>query len=121
VEQMIAFVKAIEKTPLLVQDSPGLVVNRIAQAYYGEALDLLDESNVDFQTVDKLMEASGFPMGPFRLMDFIGVDTAYNLTRSLFEATFYAAPYRPHPRQHRLITAGRLGRGRSRGFYSDST
>jgi 3-hydroxybutyryl-CoA dehydrogenase len=112
------FVRKINKTPLLVQDGPGLIVNRVAQAYYGEALFLLDDASLDAETIDRLLEAAGFPMGPFKLIDYLGVDVAFEVTRSIYEATFHAAPYRPHPRYHRMIQSGRLGRKTGRGFYS---
>jgi 3-hydroxybutyryl-CoA dehydrogenase len=73
------------------------------------------------KTIDRLMEAGGFPMGPFRLMDFLGVDTVFEMTQAIFEATLYAASYRPNPRQQRLIEAGRLGRKSGRGFYEESS
>lgn len=117
IDRARAFVTQIGKTPVLVQDSPGLVVNRIGQMYYAEALRLLDDSTLDIQTVDRLMEAAGFPMGPFRLMDFVGVDTVYEVTRSMYEATFYEPRYRPHPRQRRMVDAGQVGRRNGRGFY----
>jgi len=119
-EQALDLVRKIGKTPIQVRDNPGLVVNRIAQAYYGEALCLLDDSSLDIETIDRLMEAADFPMGPFRLMDFLGVDTTFRVTKAIFEMTYFTAPYRPHPRQQRLIEAGRLGRKNGRGFYDRS-
>jgi 3-hydroxybutyryl-CoA dehydrogenase len=118
-ERTVEFVRSIGKTPLTLADTPGLIVNRIAQAYYGEALSLLDDSGLDIQTIDRLMEAAGFPMGPFRLMDFIGVDKVFKVTQVLYEATFHSTPYRPHPRQQRLIAAGRLGQESGKGFYEE--
>ncbi len=119
-DRAVALVRALRKTPVVVADAPGQLVSRVAQAYYGEAMHLLDETALDIQTIDRLMEAAGFPMGPFRLMDFIGVDTAFAVTRTIYEGTFHAAPYRPHPRQQRLIQAGRLGRASKRGgFYAN--
>lgn len=117
IDRAMDFVRQIDKTPLLVEDKPGQIVNRIALAYFGEAMHLLDDSNLDMKTIDRLMEAGGFPMGPFRLIDFLGVDAVFEVTQSVFEATFYASSYRPHPRQQRLIEAGRLGRKSGRGFY----
>jgi 3-hydroxybutyryl-CoA dehydrogenase len=103
---------------VIVPDTPGQIVNRLALAYFGEALDLLDYGTLDAQTIDQLMEAAGFPMGPFRLMDFLGVDLALNIAQSMFEATFQTASYRPHPRQQRMVDAGQVGRGSARGgFY----
>jgi 3-hydroxybutyryl-CoA dehydrogenase len=117
IEQVTAWVRTIGKTPIIVPDIPGLLVNRMVQTYIGEALRLLDDSNLDAQTVDQLMEAAGFPMGPFRLMNFLGAETVFEVTRALFEATFYEPRYRPHPRQQRMLDVG-LGRNKdSKGFY----
>ena len=118
-DQAAALVRKIGKTPVMVQDTPGLIVNRVAQAYFGEAMHLLDGGGLDEQTIDQLMEAAGFAMGPFRLMDYLGVDRVFEVAQSLFEATFQAARYRPHPRQRRMVEAGRLGHKSARGgFYS---
>lgn len=116
IERAQSFVRAIGKTPLVVDDEPGQVVNRVVQAYTGEALCLLDDG-LEPATIDRLMEAAGFPLGPFRLIDELGVDTVFNLARAIFEATYYTASYRPHPRLQRLIEAGRVGRDRADGFY----
>jgi 3-hydroxybutyryl-CoA dehydrogenase len=121
-DQAMALVRRIGKTPVLVQDSPGLIVNRVAQAYFGEALHLLDGGSLDEQTIDQLLEAAGFPMGPFRLMDYLGIDKVFAVAQALFEATFHAARYRPHPRQRRMVEAGLLGHRSARGgFYPNST
>lgn len=113
-----ALVRRTGKSPLVVQDSPGLIVNRIAQAYFGEALSLLDGSGLDAATIDRLLEAAGFASGPFRQMDFLGIDRVQAAARAIYEETFHAAPYRPHPRLQRMIHAGQTGAGsRAGGFY----
>ncbi len=121
IEQAAALVRDMGKTPVVLGDTPGLVVSRLAQTYFGEALYLLDQSALDEETVDKLMEAAGFPMGPFRLMDYFGVDQVLDVARAIYETTFHASPYRPHPRQQRLVEAGRLGQKSERGgFYPNA-
>jgi len=121
IERAVSLVRSLGKTPVVLDDSPGHVVNRLALAYFGEALHLLDQSALDEETIDKLMEAAGFPMGPFRLMDYLGVDQVMGVSRALYEATFHAAPYRPHPRLQRLIDAGRLGhKSALGGFYPNA-
>jgi len=117
VERAQAFLRAAGKTALVVPDTPGQIVNRAAQAYMGEALHLLDDGGLDIGTIDRLMEAAGFPLGPFRLIDALGVDAVFALSRAIFEATYYTASYRPHPRLERLIEAGRVGREQADGFY----
>jgi 3-hydroxybutyryl-CoA dehydrogenase len=121
VDEAVALVRRMGKTPVVLADTPGLVVNRIAMTYCGEALHLLDQSALDEETIDKLMEAAGFPMGPFRLMDYLGVDKVLEVAKAMYEATFHAAPYRPHPRVQRLVEAGRLGLKSQRGgFYPNA-
>lgn len=117
VDRAQTFLRAIGKTPLIVPDTPGQIVNRVAQAYTGEALHLLDDGGLEMATIDRLMEAAGFPLGPFRLMDDLGVEATLTLGRAIFEATYYAASYRPHPRLERLVEAGRAGGEQASGFY----
>lgn len=113
-------VRSARKTPLILHDAPGLIVNRVAQAYFGEALTLLDETTLDAETIDRLMEAAGFARGPFRQMDYLGVDRVFAITRAIFGATYYAAPYRPDPRLERMVNAGMIGeRSSLGGFYRD--
>jgi 3-hydroxybutyryl-CoA dehydrogenase len=116
IERVMAFVRTIHKSPVLLDDVPGLIVNRVAMAYFGEALRLVDDVGLEVAMVDRLMEAAGFPMGPFRLMDFVGVDAVQEVSLAMWEATFYDVPYRPHPRIQRMVEAGLVGRG-NRGFY----
>lgn len=111
IDEAVELVRSMGQTPLIVQDSPGLVTQRIAQAYYGEALALLDEGGLDVPTIDRLMEAAGFPRGPFRDIDFLGAGAVFEVTRAIYEATFHAAPYRPQPRLARMID------GAHDGFY----
>lgn len=117
IDRALALVRSLGKTPMLLDDFPGLIVNRVAQAYVGEALRLLDDGDLDVATVDRLMEAAGFPMGPFRLMDFVGVDTVLDVSLALWEATYHESPYHPHPRLRRMVEAGLTGRGNG-GFYT---
>lgn len=107
-----------KKIPVVASDTPGFIVNRIARPFYGEALRLLDEGVADIATIDWAMrELGGFRMGPFELMDFIGNDVNYAVTRSVFEAFFYDPRYRPSLTQRRLVEAGFLGRKSGRGYY----
>jgi 3-hydroxybutyryl-CoA dehydrogenase len=111
-------VKGWKKTPVMASDTPGFIVNRIARPYYGEAIRLLEEGVADPATIDWAMREFGqFRMGPFELMDFIGNDVNYAVTRSVFEAFFYDPRYKPSLTQRRLVEAGFLGKKSARGYY----
>ncbi|QQS29397.1 MAG: 3-hydroxybutyryl-CoA dehydrogenase [Sphingobacteriales bacterium] len=108
------------KTPVMAKDSPGFIVNRVARHYYVEALKILEENAADLTTIDDLCEASGFKMGPFRLMDLIGVDTNYAVTKSMFESFHYDGKFRPSRIQQQKVEAGHWGRKKGKGFYDYS-
>jgi len=113
-----ALVKQWGKTPVFASDTPGFIVNRIARPFYGESLRILEEGIADAPTIDWAMkELGGFRMGPFELMDFIGNDVNYAVTRSVFESFFYDPRYKPSLTQRRLVEAGFLGRKSGRGYY----
>lgn len=106
------------KHPVHARSTPGFIVNRVARPFYAEALRLLEEGRSDCATLDALMrECGGFRMGPFELMDLIGQDVNYAVTRSLFEAFYQDPRFLPSLLQKELIDAGRLGRKRGEGFY----
>jgi 3-hydroxybutyryl-CoA dehydrogenase len=113
-----ALVDGWGKTTVLARDTPGFIVNRVARPFYGESIRLLEEGLADAATIDWAMrELGGFRMGPFELMDFIGHDVNFAVTRSVFEAFFFDPRYRPSLTQQRLVEAGWLGRKAGRGFY----
>jgi len=117
IEAGLAFAHALGKTPVLVRDSPAFIVNRVARPFYGEALRLLGENVADAATIDGLMRSLGFKMGPFELMDLIGLDVNFAVTQSVYHAFFEDPRYRPHPIQQRMVEANLLGRKTGRGFY----
>ncbi len=110
--------RAWGKTPVLCASTPGFIVNRVARPYYAEALRLLGEQVADAATLDAVMrESGGFRMGPFELMDLIGHDVNFAVTRSVYEGLHDDPRYRPSIIQQELVHAGRLGRKTGRGFY----
>lgn len=113
-----AFIDSWGKTSVLASDTPGFIVNRIARPFYGEALRIYEEGIADMATIDWAMrEIGGFKMGPFELMDFIGNDVNFAVTRSVFEAMYFDPRYRPSVTQQRLFEAGFFGRKSGRGYY----
>ncbi len=108
------------KTPIMVKDSPGFVVNRVARHFYIEALKMLEDGVSDLETIDKSLESLGFRMGPFRLMDLIGVDTNFSVTRSMYESFHYDPKFRPSRIQEQKVLAGHLGKKSGKGFYEYS-
>jgi 3-hydroxybutyryl-CoA dehydrogenase len=118
VEIARSFTLKLNKTPVIAKDSPGFIVNRVARHYYVEALKALEENVADMKDIDRLMEASGFRMGPFRLMDLIGVDTNFSVTSSLYEQFFFDSKFRPSRTQKQKVDAGHWGQKTKKGFYN---
>jgi 3-hydroxybutyryl-CoA dehydrogenase len=117
-EQARATVASWGKTVVMAADTPGFIVNRIARPFYGEALRIYEERVADRATIDWAMkEKGGFRMGPFALMDLIGNDVNYAVTRSIFESLHYDPRYKPSVTQQRLVEAGRFGQKSGRGHY----
>ncbi len=112
-----SFVLKLNKTPVIAQDAPGFIVNRVARHYYVEALKVLEDHTADLKSIDALMEATGFKMGPFKLMDLIGVDTNFSVTSSLYEQFFYDPKFRPNRIQKQKVDAGHWGKKTGKGFY----
>ncbi len=100
-------------------NAPGFIVNRVARPYYAEGLRLLAERIATTAAIDKLQrEAGGFALGPFELMDLIGIDVNLSVTESVFQATAYDPRYAPHVIQQEMVRSGRFGRKTGRGFYT---
>jgi 3-hydroxybutyryl-CoA dehydrogenase len=120
IQSLIDFVKSIGKMAIVTKDSPGFIVNRVARHYYVESLKVLEENIANIESIDQLLEATGFKMGPFKLMDLIGNDINYSVTTSLFQAFHYDPKFRPSRIQQQKVEAGHLGRKTGKGFYDYS-
>lgn len=117
-DQLYDLAIQLGKKPVHAKDAPGFIVNRVARHYYVESLKLLEEGVADLETIDRLMESRGFKMGPFRLMDLIGVDTNFAVTSSMFASFHYDPKFRPSRIQQQKVDAGHHGRKTGQGFYA---
>jgi 3-hydroxybutyryl-CoA dehydrogenase len=111
-------IKRIGKTPVMAKDAPGFIVNRVARHYYVEGLKVLEEGVSSVEQIDALMENIGFKMGPFRLMDLIGVDTNFSVTSSMYQLFHQDSKFRPSRIQQQKVDAGFHGRKSGKGFYT---
>ena len=113
--------EAMGKTVIRAQDGPGFLVNRCNRPFGLEALRLLQERIADIETIDRIMRIEGgFRMGPFELMDLVGIDTGFEISKSFYEQSFYEPRWRPSPIASRYVAAGRYGRKSGRGYYDYS-
>jgi 3-hydroxybutyryl-CoA dehydrogenase len=109
---------AMGKQVIVAADGPGFLVNRCARPFSGEALRLLQERVAGHDQIDRICRlGGGFRMGPFELMDLVGIDVGFEVARSFAELSFGEPRWRPSPIQARMVAAGRLGRKSGRGYY----
>lgn len=105
------------KTAVLAQSSPGFIVNRVARPFYGEALKMYQEQLASPEKIDALMTSAGFRMGPFTLMDLIGIDINLSVSQTVFASMYYDPRYRPSLIQSEMVSANLLGKKSGEGFY----
>jgi 3-hydroxybutyryl-CoA dehydrogenase len=117
VQTIFSVVKHLNKTPVLCSDVPGFIVNRVARPYYIESLRLIEEGISDFHTIDVLLESTGFKMGPFKLMDLIGNDINFAVSRSVYQQLGEPPRLRPSIIQEEKVKRGELGRKTGEGYY----
>lgn len=106
------------KTPVICKDAPGFIVNRVARQYYLEAMKLVELNLATIETVDKIMESTGFKMGPFRLMDLIGIDINFGVSTIVWESLGKPERLTPSFIQKEKVAEGELGRKTGKGFYA---
>ncbi|MDR6158863.1 3-hydroxybutyryl-CoA dehydrogenase [Chryseobacterium sp. SLBN-27] len=120
-EKIYSLMKDWGKTPVIAKDIPGFIVNRIARPFYGEGLRIVEESIATVEQVDDAMKTLGnFKMGPFELMDLIGVDVNFSVTKTVYNEYFYDPKYKPSLLQQRMSEAKLHGRKTGKGFYDYS-
>ena len=110
--------RAMGKEVIVAADGPGFLVNRCGRPFNGEGLRLLQERVATAEQIDRICRlGGGFRMGPFELMDLVGIDVGFEVAKSFDELSFGEPRWRPNPIQARMVAAGRLGRKTGRGYY----
>jgi 3-hydroxybutyryl-CoA dehydrogenase len=110
--------RQMKKIPVICEDSPGFIVNRVARQYYLESLKIVEEEITSFQELDEILEATGFKMGPFKLMDLIGMDINLAVTESLYHSFNGNSRFTPSPLQIEKVKQNLLGKKSGKGFYN---
>lgn len=118
IASLVELTRSFGKTPVVCRDAPGFIVNRVARPYYIESLRLLEEGLASLETIDRLMEARGFRMGPFRLMDLIGNDVNYAVSCSVYQQLKEPGRLAPSYIQKQKVEQGELGRKSGKGYYT---
>ena len=113
----VEFVKKLGKSPVVCRDAPGFIVNRVARPFYIESLRMAESHVAGFELIDQAMEAAGFRMGPFRLMDLIGNDVNYAVSCSVYEQLGKPERLKPSALQQTKVKEGKLGKKTGGGYY----
>ena len=117
IELIVAVCKEMNKTAVICKDVPGFIVNRVARHYYLEAMKLIELGFATIETVDAIMQATGFKMGPFKLMDLIGLDINYSVSKIVWNNLGKPERLKPSIIQQQKVDANELGRKTGKGFY----
>ncbi|MBD0331019.1 MAG: 3-hydroxybutyryl-CoA dehydrogenase [Chitinophagaceae bacterium] len=118
IERLVALAKQLRKVPVVCRDVPGFIVNRVARPYYIESLRLAEEGIADFESIDRVLEARGFKLGPFKLMDLIGNDVNYMVSCSVYEQLLQPERLKPSYIQKQKVEKGEFGRKTGKGYYN---
>ena len=108
----------MNKVAVVCKDAPGFIVNRVARHYYLEAMKLIELNLATVETVDAVLENAGFKMGPFKLMDLIGMDINFSVSKIVYESMGKPERLTPSIVQQQKVEAGELGKKSGKGFYS---
>lgn len=117
VEKIVALAGHMGKTAVVCIDSPGFIVNRVARPFYIESFRLMEEGYTTYAQLDRLLEDSGFKMGPFKLMDLIGNDVNYAVSCSVYVQLNNTERLKPSYLQENKVKEGKLGKKSGEGFY----
>jgi 3-hydroxybutyryl-CoA dehydrogenase len=117
IAKMKEFAQSLNKISVETKDSPGFIVNRVGRHYYTESLKLLEDNVASVESIDKLLRSAGFKMGPFELMDLIGIDVNLAVTTSLYNSFQQEVRFRPNSIQQQKVLDGNLGKKTGKGFY----
>jgi 3-hydroxybutyryl-CoA dehydrogenase len=118
IQAVFELTKQMNKVPVLCKDSPGFIVNRIARQYYLEAMKLVENGIATIEEVDVVMESSGFRMGPFKLMDLIGIDINLAVSQRIYQSFKQEERFKPSSIQIDKVKLGELGKKTGKGFYN---
>lgn len=116
IQTLVDFCASLDKKPVVCKDAPGFIVNRVARPYYIESLRLA-EAGIPLQDIDAAMQAAGFRMGPFALMDLIGNDINFAVSNLVYDQLQQPERLRPSYLQQQLVEAGKLGVKSGAGYY----
>jgi 3-hydroxybutyryl-CoA dehydrogenase len=118
VEAATAVARRMGRTPIHAADGPGFLANRLVRPFFLEALRMLGDGVASHEQIDQICRlGGGFRMGPFELMDLVGIDVGFEVAKSFWEQSFHEPRWQPHPIQARMVAAGRHGRKVGRGYY----
>jgi len=117
ISTLFTLAQSFGKMPVACTDVPGFIVNRVARPYYLEAMRLVNAGVATIEDVDTIMEATGFKMGPFKLMDLIGLDVNYAVSQLVYDALDKPERLQPSTLQQQKIAEGHLGKKTGKGFY----
>lgn len=117
IDTLKKFTEQLGKTAVVCNDAPGFIVNRVARHYYLEAMQIAEKGIADIRTIDTIMEATGFKMGPFKLMDLIGLDVNYAVSNIVWNELGRPERLKPSRLQKDKVDANELGKKSGKGFY----